>query len=142
MNRILPIAVVVLLAASAFATDRFNRDPEQISIATTGRILKIDAKNRTLKVRGSDGAAPRSVPEVRESLWQRIGVKMPGVKVPGGITILLPGRTTKSSTGKPASDVNNYSEYTVVTTNDTVFQDGIDSIRFEDFKTGETVSIH
>jgi uncharacterized protein DUF5666 len=144
MNRILSIAVVLLLTASAFATDRFNRDPEQMSIATTGRIIKIDAKNRSMKVRGSEGPAARSAApaEMKESLWQRIGVKMPNMRMPGGITISLPGRATKVPTAKPAPDTNNLNEYTVVTNSDTMFQDGIDSLRFEDFKSGETISIH
>jgi hypothetical protein len=144
MNRILSITVVLLLTASAFATDRFNRDPEQMSIATTGRIIKIDAKNRTMKVRGSEGPAARNAApaEMKESLWQRIGVKMPNMRMPGGITISLPGRTTKVPTAKPAPDTNNLNEYTVVTNSDTMFQDGIDSLRFEDFKSGETISIH
>jgi hypothetical protein len=144
MNRILSIAVVLLLTASAFATDRFNRDPEQMSIATTGRIIKIDAKNRSMKVRGSEGPAARSAApaEMKESLWQRIGVKMPNMRMPGGITISLPGRATKVPAAKPAPDTNNLNEYTVVTNSDTMFQDGIDSLRFEDFKSGETISIH
>jgi hypothetical protein len=144
MNRILSIAVVLLLTASAFATDRFNRDPEQMSIATTGRIIKIDAKNRSMKVRGSEGPAAHSAApaEMKESLWQRIGVKMPNMRMPGGITISLPGRATKVPAAKPAPDTNNLNEYTVVTNSDTMFQDGIDSLRFEDFKSGETISIH
>src|SRR5580765_2649094 len=143
MNRILSITVVLLLTASAFATDRFNRDPEQMSIATTGRIVKIDAKNRTMKVRGSEGPMTRNVsaPEMKESLWQRIGVKMPNMRVPG-ITIALPGHTTKTPASKPTPEAANLNEYTVVTNSDTVFQDGIDSLRFEDFKSGETISIH
>jgi hypothetical protein len=40
------------------------------------------------------------------------------------------------------SSVKNAYEYTVVTTGDTLFQDGVDAIRFEDFKSGETISIH
>src|SRR5215831_16174169 len=144
MNRILSIVVILLVTASDFATDRFNRDPEQMSIATTGRIIKIDAKNRTMKVRGSEGPAVRNAaaPEMKESLWQRIGVKMPNMRMPGGITIALPGRTTKVPTAKPAPEATNLNEYTVVTNGDTVFQDGIDPLRFEDFKSGETISIH
>jgi hypothetical protein len=145
MNRILSIAVVFLVTASAFATDRFSRDPEQMSIATTGRIVKIDAKNKTMKVRGSEGPTTRNAAptELRESLWQRIGVKMPNMRMPGGISISLPGRTTKVPTAKPTPDgTTNLTEYTVVTNSDTVFQDGIDSLRFEDFKSGETISIH
>jgi hypothetical protein len=33
-------------------------------------------------------------------------------------------------------------EYSVVTTSDTEFQDGADPLQFEDFKRGETISIH
>jgi hypothetical protein len=54
----------------------------------------------------------------------------------------LPGRNGKN-TPKPAADpVNNLDEYTVIITKDTVIQDGGDNIRLEDFKTGETISIH
>jgi len=71
-------------------------------------------------------------------LKQRIAVSLPG-----GITIALPGRTGKVSS-KPADEnkVNNLEEYTVFVTNDTVFQDGIEYISLEDFKPGETISIH
>src|SRR2546422_47712 len=54
MKPILSSAMLLLLAISANAADRFARDPEQISIATTGRIVKVDAKNKTFKIRGSD----------------------------------------------------------------------------------------
>ena len=43
---------------------------------------------------------------------------------------------------KRTSSVKNADEYTVVTTDNTVFQDGADAINFEDFKSGETISIH
>jgi hypothetical protein len=70
-----------------------------------------------------------------QGLKQRIGVTLPG-----GITIALPGHGRTPS--KPAdSTVNNLEEYNVLTTGDTVFQDGSESIRFEDFKTGETISV-
>ena len=69
-------------------------------------------------------------------LKQRIGVMLPG-----GITIALPGRTAKVPS-KPAEDINNLEEYTVAITSDTVFQDGADYIEFDDFRTGETISIH
>lgn len=51
----------------------------------------------------------------------------------------LPLRTAQP---KHTSSVKNADEYTVVTTGDTVFQDGADAIKFEDFKSGETISIH
>jgi hypothetical protein len=54
----------------------------------------------------------------------------------------LPLRTGKEDQPKRTSSVTSASHYTVVTTGDTVFQDGADAIRFEDFKSGETISIH
>jgi hypothetical protein len=54
----------------------------------------------------------------------------------------LPLRTGEEVQPKSNSSVKNAYEYTVVTTGDTVFQDGVDAIRFEDFKSGETISIH
>jgi hypothetical protein len=70
-------------------------------------------------------------------LKQRIGVTLPG-----GITIALPGRSSKTHS-KPADDtMSNLDEYTVLTTKDTVFQDGVDDIDLKDFRTGETISIH
>ena len=142
MNRILCIAIILAGALTASAADRFARDPEHISIATTGRIIKIDQKNKTLRVRGSDGqmasfkAVSSNISQMMQGIKQKIGVTLPG-----GITIALPGRN--KTTSKPAQDTaNNLEEYTVVTTNDTAFEDGSDSIRFEDFKNGEIVSIH
>jgi hypothetical protein len=146
MNRILCIAIILAGALTASAADRFARDPEHISIATTGRIIKIDQKNKTLRVRGSDGqtlsfrAVSSNISQMMQGIKQKIGVTLPG-----GITIALPGRAKTSS--KPAdnganSGANSLEEYCVVTNHDTAFEDGSDSIRFEDFKTGETVSIH
>jgi len=140
MNRILTTAVFLLAAMSAAATDRDLRSSEEISIATTGRILRIDLKNKIFKVRGSDNQSIRSVssmPEMKQSLWQRIGVNLPG-----GITIALPGARTAKNPPKAGGTSNNLDEYTVLFSNDTVFQDGGDSIRVEDFKVGETISIH
>lgn len=140
MNRILSIAILVLVTASAFATDRFNnQDLRERSIATTGRILRVDMKNRTLKVRGAENQTLRNVPETRESLWQRISVKMPSVRMPA---ISLPGHSARSSSAKPASDNLPPNEFMVVTTDDTLFQDGVDTLRLEDFRAGETISIH
>src|SRR5262245_20342004 len=142
MNRILSSAILVLLTMSASAADRFARDPEQISIATTGRIVKIDLKNKTLRVRGSD-VQSLSVRNVHQNLSQMlVGLKQRmGVTLPDGITIALPGRTA-TTPSKPAEDINNLEEYTVVVTNDTVFQDGAEYLELDDFKTGENISIH
>jgi hypothetical protein len=141
MKRFLSIAVVVLFAASAFATDRFNQNPEQMALATTGRIIRIDLKSGTLKVRGAESQPSKNAPEIKESLWQRIGVKMPNVRMPGRIAIALPGRAAKNSS-KTVSETINPNEFLVVTTDDTLFQDGSDPLQLEDFRVGETVSIH
>ena len=139
MNRILSIALLLLAAMSATAADRFAPNPEQTSIATTGRILRIDLKNKTLKVRGADSQTQsvRNIAQMMQGIKQRIGFTLPG-----GIAIGLPGRNGKSPS-KPAADaVNTLDEYTVVINKDTVIQDGGDTIRLEDFKAGETISIH
>jgi hypothetical protein len=142
MNRIVSVAVVLLVAVSVSAKDRFTREPEQVFIATTGHIIKIDAEARTMRVRGSEGPAVRNLLSAGEHSRQRFGVKMPGILLPGCIKIGLPGRTGKVPRSKSTFGIPNLDEYTVLTTSDTVFQDGGDSIRFEDFKNGETISIH
>jgi hypothetical protein len=132
----------MLLAISGSAADRFARDPEQVTVATTGRILKIDLKNKTLKIRGSDAQSlsvrnvSQNVSQMMQGLRQRMGVTLPG-----GITIALPGRG-KSPSKSSQETVNTLDEYTVVVTRDTVIQDGGETIRLEDFKAGETISIH
>ena len=141
MKRFLSIAVVVLFAASAFATDRFNPNPEQMALATTGRIIRIDLKSGTLKVRGAESQPSKNVPEIKESLWQRIGVKMPTVRMPSLIAIALPGRASKISS-RSASETINPNEFLVITTDDTLFQDGSEPLRLEDFRVGEIISIH
>jgi hypothetical protein len=140
MNRLLSVALLLLLAAvSASATDGNWRNPEQITLATTARIVKIDFKNRTLKVRGSDGQQVRNLPDMKQSLRPKIGVTLPG-----GITIALPSIITgKNPPSKPApNEQNSLDEFSVIVTRDTVIEDGGDAIRLEDFKTGETISIH
>jgi hypothetical protein len=144
MNRILSIAIVFLAAISANGADRFAREPEGTQISTTGRIVKIDFKNKTIRMRGSDGQAI-TVHNVTQniSLWmQGVKQKVGGVTLPGGITIALPGRNGKNPPPKTTTEsTNNLEEYTVVITKDTVFQDGSESIRLEDFRAGEVISI-
>lgn len=139
MNRTLSVALLLFVAISANASDRFARDPEQLSIATTGRIVKVDLKNKTLKVRGSDtqNQPIRNISSMMQGLKQRIGFILPG-----GISIGLPGRNGKNASKPAADSVNNLDEYTVIVTNETIIQDGGDTIRLEDFKAGETISIH
>jgi hypothetical protein len=141
MNRSLSIAILLFLAISANAADRFARDPEKVLTATTGRITKIDYRNKTLKVRVADGQT-LSVRNVSQNLSQMMqGLKQRlGVTLPGGITIAWPGRSTKTPS-KPQQEAGNGDEYTVVVTSNTIFEDGSEPLDFEDFKTGETVSI-
>jgi len=140
MNRTLSMAILLLMTAPAFATDRFNnQDVRQTPIATTGRILRIDMKNRTLKVRGVESQSLHNMPEIRESLWQRISVKMPSVRMPA---ISIPGHNARNSSAKLASENLPPNEFLVVITDDTLFQDGAETLRLEDFRTGETISIH
>ena len=144
MNRILPLAMALLFAVSASAAERFVLDPDPdpagTSIATTGRIVKIDAKNKTFKVRGSDAQSltirnlSQSISNLMQGVKQRIGIALPG-----GLSIPLPGRKTPP---KSQQKTNSLEEYTVIITDDTQLQDGVDSLRFEDFKNGETISIH
>ena len=132
MLRIPVAAVALLVSMSVFASDRPNGERSQV-VATTGRIIKINTKDRTLTVSGPASAAANNVLP-RQRTW-RFGVQIPGILIPEGLTIPLP--QTKSP-----STVERRDEYTVLTTTDTVFQDGADEIQFQDFKSGETVSIH
>jgi hypothetical protein len=141
MNRIFCVTVFSLVAMTVFAADS-PKGEQEMFIATTGQIVKINARARTMLVRGSEGPAIRDVPPIQPTSWQRMGVKGPGIRIPGCITIALPGRSGKAPQSKPTPDTTSLDEYTVVTTNDTVFQDGADPIQFEDFKSGETISIH
>jgi hypothetical protein len=141
MNRILTLLIVLVAALPAGASDRSSRDPEKISIATTGRIIKVDLKGKTFKVRGSDVQA-LSLKNVSQNFSQLMqGLKQHiGVTLPGGITIALPGR--KSPTRSADDQTNNLDEYVVAITKDTIFQDGGEYLRFEDFKNGDMISIH
>jgi hypothetical protein len=137
MNRIVSTLSALLLAITASAADRFSPDPEQITIATTGRIMKLDIKNKTLKVRGSDPGMASVTQTQGTSLIQRLGLSFPR-----SIRIDLPGLNGKRPPKATPESENSLEEYTVIVTDDTLIQDGSDPIRLEDFKVGETISIH
>jgi Domain of unknown function (DUF5666) len=118
MFRTVAAALVLLAAMSAFGSGRINGDQERGSIATTARIIKVNTKTRTMLVRSSGGPALRNAP----------AFEVPGFRIPRGIAL-------------PALAGIPY-DYTVVTTGDTTFQDGADPLQFQDFKNGETISIH
>jgi hypothetical protein len=117
---------------SGFASDRPNGERSRV-IATTGQIIKINTSDKTLTVSGPASAAGNNLLP-RQRSW-RLGVQVSGIFIPGRLTIPLPQ-------AKSPSNLERQDEYTVLTTTDTVFQDGADDIRFEDFKSGETISIH
>ena len=100
MRVVICASFLLLAAISLFAQDSPNRKPKPMFIATTGRIVAIDTKARTMTVSNSAGPAILRL-------------------VPSGLD-----------------------EFIVVTTTDTQFQDGADPIRFEDFKLGDTISVH
>src|SRR5215510_10710714 len=98
MNRILFSAVLLLLAVSASAADRFAPDPEDFSVATTARIVKVDLKGRALRVRVAEAQSLSSLRNVSQNVSQMMqGLKQHiGVTLPGGITIALPGRGVRN----------------------------------------------
>ena len=136
------MALGLVIGMSVFASVYFSSDHPAQTIATTGRILKINRKNRTLVIRGSEGPAIQNMMSPPKERSWRISARLPGITFPDGVPFPLPGTVGRLPQPNPPSDVETLDEYTVVTTCDTVFQDGGDAIRFEDFKTGETISIH
>jgi hypothetical protein len=130
----LTVAVALLAATSAFSSNCFTREHPVQMIATTARIIKINAKNRTLVVSSSEKAAVQQTVVQKESPVQRLVFQLPGITFPRGIMI--------PQTPQSIPNIAYMGEYTVLTTGDTLFQDGSDSIPFEDFKTGEIISIH
>lgn len=143
MNRILSVAIVLPVAIPLFARNRASHKPEEMFIATTGRIMAIDDQAKTMKVRGSEDFATCKLDEMSWNHRQRIEVTTVRIKVPVSITTAFTQTTGKRNQSKSTSSrVSSLDEYTVATTRDTVFQDHADSIRFEDFKNCETISIH
>src|SRR5712692_3986579 len=134
MKRLLMLIVLLSAAMFAMAADGNRPPPEGMFIVTTGRIAMIDAKNRTFKVRGSDGQAIRDFSPAKH-------ITSPIIALPGGFSIHFPGRIEKNP-AKTSSTAPNLDEYKVVITDKTLFQDGAESIRLEDFTVGETISIH
>jgi hypothetical protein len=136
MKSVFSTIVLVLALTSAHSADRFTREPQQISIATTGRIQRIDLTNKTFEVRGSDAPSILNVSHMVQTLRQRIVFSFPG-----GFTFSFPGFGAKHPKTEN-ENANDLDEYTVVITNDTVIQDGAEPIELEDFRVGEMISIH
>jgi len=137
-DRLVPSLLLILfLLATVFAkaADRQRLAPYGTFIATTGRIMMIDLKNKTLGVRASDDQLTQNF------LLAKQGDTSPVITFPGGATIRFPQRTGRHPS--PAgSTTPNLNQYMVVITSKTVIQDGAEPMRLEDFTIGETISIH
>src|SRR5262249_14631469 len=84
------LLVLFLLAALfAKAADRQRLAPDGTFIATTGRIMMIDLKNKTLRVRASDDQFTQRFLQAKE------GDTSPVITYPGAATIRFPQRTGK-----------------------------------------------
>ena len=137
-DRLVPSLLLILfLLATVFAkaADRQRLAPDGTFIATTGRIMMIDLKNKTLRVRASDDQLTQNFLLAKQSDTS------PVITFPGGATIRFPQRTGRHPS--PAgSTTPNLNQYMVVITGKTVIQDGAEPMRLEDFTIGETISIH
>jgi hypothetical protein len=135
MMPLMMLAIALSAAFFAAAADRDRPAGDGMFIATTGRIVSIDLKNRMLRVRGSDSEQPRNFAQAKPH------VSSPVITLPGGLNIHIPVRVErpapKTTAGTPHLD-----EYTVVITSKTLIQDGGEAIRLEDFSEGEIISIH
>jgi hypothetical protein len=128
--------LVLFLFAAVFAkaADPHRLAPDGTFIATTGRIVMIDLKNKTLRVRASDDQFAQNFLESKQRDSSLV------ITLPGGRTISVPQRTAKHPS--EISTTPNANEYAVVITRKTVLQDGAESLTLEDFTVGETISIH
>ena len=129
------LVLFLLAAVFAKAADRQRLAPDGTFIATTGRIMMIDLKNKTLRVRASDDQF------TQRFLLAKQGDTSTVITFPRGATIRFPQRTGRhpSAAGSTAPNLN---QYMVVITGKTVIQDGAEPMRLEDFTIGETISIH
>ncbi len=131
------IAVVSFAAFAstlAAAADQDRVAGDGMFIATTGRIVMIDLKNRTLRVRGSGNEGVPMFVKTKSGPSSMI-------TLPGGLTIHIPRRVDRIPP-KTTAGALPPNEYTVIVTSKTLIQDGAESVRLEDFREGETISIH
>jgi len=131
------LMLVLFLFTAVFvkAADRHRLASDGTFIATTGRIMMIDLKNKTLRVRASDDQFTQNFLQAKQRDSSLI------ITLPGGATIGFPQRTAKHPSGA-SSTTPNVNEYTVVITRKTVIQDGAESRSLESFAVGETISVH
>ena len=132
---LLVLAIVLSTVFLAPAADRDHPAGDGMLIATTGRIISIDLKNRMIRVRGSDSEPARNFAQAKPRL------SSPMITLPGGLSIHLPIRVERPAP-KTGSATPNLDEYTVVVTSKTLIRDGGETILLEDFGEGEIISIH
>ena len=115
--------LVLFLLGGVFAkaADRHRLASDGTFIATTGRIVMIDLKNKTLRVRASDDQRTQNFLEAK----QRDSLLV--ITFPGGATINFPQRTAKHPSGA-SSTTPSPNQYTVVITSKTVIQDGAEGL--------------
>src|SRR5262249_31772134 len=112
MKRIVSVAIILLVATSLFARNRTAHKPEQMFIATTGRIMAINDQAKTLRVRGSEDFATCKLSERSGNYRQRIENTIVGIKVPVAITTAFPQATGKNHQSKATfSSANSLDEY-------------------------------
>src|SRR2546426_6993132 len=89
------LVLVLFLFAAVFAraADRHRLAPDGTFIATTGRIMMIDLKNKTLRVRGSDDQFIENFLQAKQRDSSLV------ITFPGGATISFPQRTAKHAYG-------------------------------------------
>src|SRR5436305_13137779 len=96
-RRTLMIATLSMVTAVLGAAADLNRlTGESMFIATTGRIVSIDLKNKILKIRGSESEPVRNFAQAK-----------PEITLPGGVNIRIPVRMDKGpskSATKPNLD--------------------------------------
>src|SRR5436309_15960523 len=85
----LSLMLVLFLLSGVFAkaADRHRLVPDGMFIATTGRIMMIDLKNKTLRVRASDDQFTQNF------MLAKQGDTSPVITFPLGATIRFPQRT-------------------------------------------------
>jgi len=135
IKTLIVLAIGLSAAFAAAAADRDRPAGDGMFLATTGRIVSVDFKNRMLRVRGTDSEPARNFAQSKPRL------SSPVITLPGGLSIHIPVRVERPAP-KTTAGTPNLDEYTVVITSKTLIQDGGETIRLEDFGEGEIISIH
>src|SRR5690348_15359060 len=85
------IAIFSITTIAAATADQDRPAGDGMFIATTGRILSLDLKTRTIRVRGSDGEHTPMFARTKSHVGPS------GIVLPGGFTIHIPRRVDHSA---------------------------------------------